>query len=59
MNQFGQSRDACDRFSAAVELPPAILAGAWLPVLLVPLVARVPVVVADALGTVAVGRVSR
>jgi voltage-gated potassium channel len=52
MTQFGQSKDAYDRFSAAVELPLTILAVAWLPVLVVPLVARVPAALADALDTV-------
>jgi voltage-gated potassium channel len=52
MNQFGQSQDAYDRFSAAAELPLTILAVAWLPVLVVPLVVRVPAALADTLDTV-------
>jgi voltage-gated potassium channel len=42
MNNLGRSRDAYDRFSAAVEVPLLILAVLWLPVLVVPLVARLP-----------------
>ena len=52
MNLLGRSQDAYDRFSAAVDLPLTILAVAWLPVLVVPLVARVHGSVADSLDTV-------
>jgi voltage-gated potassium channel len=52
MNQLGRSQDAYDRFSAAVDLPLTILAVAWLPVLVVPLVARVPPAVADTLDSI-------
>jgi len=37
-----RSQDAYDRFSAAVELPMTVLALLWLPVLIVPLVAKLP-----------------
>lgn len=39
---MGRSQDAYDRFSAAVDLPLAVLALLWLPVLVVPLVVRLP-----------------
>jgi voltage-gated potassium channel len=52
MNRLGQSQDAYDRFSAAVELPLTVLAVAWLPVLVIPLVARVPARVADSFDAV-------
>jgi len=42
MSQLGRSQDAYDRFSAAVDGPLTVLAVLWLPVLVVPLVARVP-----------------
>jgi hypothetical protein len=42
MNDPGRSQDAYDRFSAAVEAPLLVLAVLWLPVLVVPLVARLP-----------------
>ena len=41
MFQLGHSQDAYDRFSAAVDVPLTVLAVLWLPVLVVPLVARV------------------
>lgn len=41
MAQLGRSQDAYDRFSAAVDVPLTVLAAAWLPVLVVPLVVRV------------------
>jgi len=49
MSKLGQSQDAYDRFSAAVEVPLTVLAVLWLPVLIVPLVARIPASAADAL----------
>jgi voltage-gated potassium channel len=52
MNRLGESQDTYDRFSAAVELPLTILAVAWLPVLVVPLVVRVRPAVADTLDTI-------
>jgi len=42
MKQLGRSQDAYDRFSAAVEVPLTVLAALWLPILVVPLVARIP-----------------
>lgn len=46
MNSLGRSQDVYDRFSAAVEVPLMVLVVLWLPVLMVPLVARVPASVA-------------
>jgi hypothetical protein len=40
MRSFGRSQDAYDRFCAAVEVPMTVLALLWLPVLVVPAVAR-------------------
>jgi len=40
MNNLGRSQDAYDRFSATVEVPLVVLAVPWLPVLVIPLVAR-------------------
>jgi voltage-gated potassium channel len=42
MPQLARSQDAYDRFSATVEVPLTVLAVLWLPVLVVPLVTRVP-----------------
>jgi voltage-gated potassium channel len=42
MPTLARSQDAYDRFSAVVELPLTILALLWLPVLVLPLVARLP-----------------
>lgn len=47
MPTLGRSQDAYDRFSAAVELPLAILALLWLPVLVLPLVAHLEAAVAE------------
>jgi voltage-gated potassium channel len=47
MPTLARSQDAYDRFSAAVELPLAILALLWLPILVLPLVARLPAGIAD------------
>lgn len=48
MKQLGHSQEAYDRFSAIVEVPLTVLAALWLPVLVVPLVARVPARIDDA-----------
>src|ERR1700730_4143556 len=42
MPRLGRSQEAYDRFSAAVALPLTILALIWLPILLVPIIARLP-----------------
>jgi len=42
MPTLARSQDAYDRFSAVVELPLAILALLWLPILVLPLVASLP-----------------
>lgn len=47
MPTLARSQDAYDRFSAIVELPLTILALLWLPVLVVPLVARLPAGIAS------------
>jgi voltage-gated potassium channel len=52
MNNLGRSQDAYDRFSAAVEVPLVVLAVLWLPVLVIPLVARLPAGVAGIFGTI-------
>lgn len=52
MNPLGRSQQAYDRFTAAVEVPMTVLAVLWLPVLVVPVVARVRPGVADALNTI-------
>jgi voltage-gated potassium channel len=52
MDSLGRSQDAYDRFSAAVEVPLMVLAVLWLPVLVVPLVARVPASVAGVLAAI-------
>jgi voltage-gated potassium channel len=52
MNKLGRSQDAYDRFSAAVEVPLTVLAVLWLPVLIVPLVARIPGSAAAALSAI-------
>jgi voltage-gated potassium channel len=49
MNNLGRSQDAYNRFSAAVEVPLTVLAVLWLPVLVVPVVTRIPGSVADTL----------
>jgi voltage-gated potassium channel len=46
MTSLGRSQDAYDRFSAAVDVPLTVLSVLWLPVLVIPLVARVPPAVA-------------
>src|SRR5580658_4386595 len=52
MNNLGRSQDAYDRFSTAVEVPLVVLAVLWLPVLVIPLVARLPAGVAGIFGTI-------
>jgi len=52
MNKLGRSQDAYDRFSAAVEVPLVVLAVVWLPVLVIPLVARLPANVAGTFGVI-------
>jgi voltage-gated potassium channel len=52
MSNAGQSQDAYDRFSAAVDVPLTVLAVLWLPVLVVPLVIRVRAGVAATLDLV-------
>jgi len=52
MNSLGRSADAYDRFSAAVEVPLTVLSVLWLPVLIIPLAARVPPAVAASFDTV-------
>jgi voltage-gated potassium channel len=47
MPALARSQDAYDRFSAAVELPLTILALLWLPILVLPLAARLPAGIAD------------
>jgi voltage-gated potassium channel len=47
MPTLARSQDAYDRFSAAVELPLTILALLWLPILVLPFVARLPAGIAD------------
>ncbi len=47
MPTLARSQDAYDRFSAAVELPLTILALLWLPILVLPLVARLPADIAN------------
>jgi voltage-gated potassium channel len=47
MPTLARPQDAYDRFSAAIDLPLMILALLWLPVLVVPLVAHLPVGVAS------------
>jgi voltage-gated potassium channel len=42
MPRLGRSQEAYDRFSAAVALPLTVLALAWLPILIVPIVAHLP-----------------
>ena len=42
MNRLGRSQEAYDRFAAAVDLPLIVLALLWLPVLVLPLVLRLP-----------------
>jgi voltage-gated potassium channel len=42
VNSLGRSPEAYERFSAAVEVPMTVLAVLWLPVLIVPLVTRLP-----------------
>jgi voltage-gated potassium channel len=42
MPRLGRSQEAYDRFSAAVALPLTVLALAWLPILMVPIVAHLP-----------------
>jgi voltage-gated potassium channel len=49
---LGRSQDAYDRFAAAVDGPLTVLAVAWLPVLIVPLVVRVSAGTSAALDTV-------
>jgi hypothetical protein len=52
VNPLGRSQQAYDQFTAAVEVPMTVLAVLWLPVLVVPVVARVRPGVADALNTI-------
>ena len=52
MNNLGRSQDAYDRFSAAVEVPLVVLAVVWLPVLVIPLVSRLPAGVAGTFGVI-------
>jgi voltage-gated potassium channel len=52
MNKLGRSQDAYDRFSAAVEVPLVVLAVVWLPVLVIPLVSRLPPGVARTFDTI-------
>jgi voltage-gated potassium channel len=52
MNKLGRSQDAYDRFSATVEVPLVVLAVVWLPVLVIPLVARLPANVAGTFGAI-------
>jgi voltage-gated potassium channel len=42
MSRLSRSQNAYDRFSAAVALPLTVLALAWLPILIVPIVAHLP-----------------
>src|SRR5580693_1429836 len=42
MPRLGRSQEAYERFSAAVALPLTVLALAWLPILIVPIVAHLP-----------------
>lgn len=42
ITRLGRSQEACDRFSAAVALPLTVLSLIWLPILIVPIVARLP-----------------
>jgi voltage-gated potassium channel len=42
MPRLSRSQEAYDRFSAAVALPLTVLALVWLPILIVPIVARLP-----------------
>lgn len=46
--RLGRSQDAYDRFSAAVAMPLTVLALVWLPILIVPIVERLPAGVAMA-----------
>lgn len=48
MPTLGRSQDAFDRFEAAVEVPLTVLAIAWLPLLVVPLVTNLPSSIDDA-----------
>jgi voltage-gated potassium channel len=52
VNPLARSQDAYDRFSAAIEVPMTVLAVVWLPVLIVPAVARIPASAADALDAI-------
>lgn len=52
MNNLGRSKDAYDRFSAAVDVPLTVLAVLWLPVLVLPLVIRVRGGVASTFDTI-------
>ena len=52
MIKLGRSQDAYDRFCAAVEVPLLVLAVFWLPVLVIPLVARLPAGVAGTFDTI-------
>ncbi len=52
MFELARSQDAYDRFSAAVDGPLTVLAVLWLPVLVVPLAARVSPATSDALDAV-------
>ena len=47
MRTLARSQDAYDRFSAAVELPLTVLALLWLPILVLPLVTRLPAGIAS------------
>jgi voltage-gated potassium channel len=52
MIKIGRSQDAYDRFCAAVEVPLLVLAVFWLPVLVIPLLARLPADVAGTFDTI-------
>jgi len=52
MPTLARSQDAYDRFSAVVELPLTILALLWLPILVLPLVARLPAGIAGTLNAI-------
>lgn len=52
MPTLARSQDAYNRFSAAVELPLTILALLWLPVLVLPLAARLPAGIAGTFNTI-------
>jgi voltage-gated potassium channel len=52
MIKLGRSQDAYDRFCGAVEVPLLVLAVFWLPVLVIPLVGRLPAGVAGTFATI-------